>query len=224
MPEGDQPAPTTAAPVATPPPAPAATAPAAPDLDGLQTVLDKAKRDGAGEELSKLLGQLGFDKIEDAQAFITTKREADTAALTEVERREKAAADRETAAQKRETDAADLINRGVIRNALQTAGVPVAALDDAEGLVKITGDITAETATEAVTALKAKPAFASLFTEPVTTVTAPSGVSGAGAPRTSPPAQNGLEAGRDLARKEREETEKKDPLRTLHVVGGQKSA
>lgn len=155
---GDGPEPTPP----TPPPAPA-PAPA-PDLTALQAAIDQAKTGGATEATTSLLKALGFDKLEDAQAWVTAKRADETAQLTEVERREREAEERERAAQAREAEAATLINRGVIRNALQAAGVDAANLDDAEGLVQIAGDVTAQSATTAIEALKAKPAFASLFT------------------------------------------------------------
>lgn len=154
----------------TPPPAPQpqlqpqpAPAPQ-PDLTALQAELDKAKNAGSTEALETALKALGFDKIEDAQTWVTAKREEETAQLTELEKREKAANDAAAAAAQREADAAKLIERGVIREALRDAGCPADNLADAEKLIDVTGDVTADSAKTAAEALKAKPAFASLFT------------------------------------------------------------
>ncbi|WP_326647516.1 hypothetical protein [Streptomyces sp. NBC_01750] len=55
--------------------------------------------------MKKLLGDLGFDSSEALTEFITTKREADQASLSEVERREQAAEDKLRAAEAREAQA-----------------------------------------------------------------------------------------------------------------------
>lgn len=210
-------------PPAPPAPGPTPPAPPAPDLPALQSALDAAQAQGNTVGTTALLKALGFEKIEDAQSWVTAKRDEEAAALTEVEKREKAAADREAAAEKKDAAAGELINRGVIREALRDAGCPAVNLDDAFKLVDITGDVTAETAKTAAEALKAKPAFASLFSAPGT-ITAPSGVTPPGGPTHPNPAGKGIEAGRELAKKQREAEQARNPLNTLHVVGAQRTA
>lgn len=192
--EGDPPTPPAAPPAALPP------APATPDLAALQAELDRARTAGTSEATSTLLKQLGFDKLEDAAEFVQAKREADTAQLSEVEKREKAAADALAAAQAREGDAKRLIERGIVRNALQTAGVAVENLDDVEGSVRIEGEITAETAKAAVDAMKAKPVFVSYFTAAATPAPPPSGHTPGTPPPAGQPSTTLLQKGADIAR------------------------
>ncbi|WP_405613367.1 hypothetical protein [Streptomyces sp. NBC_00076] len=59
--------------------------------DDLSRLLAREKTQGGRAAVKKLLGDLGFDDSEALAEFITTKRDADQAALTEVERREQAA-------------------------------------------------------------------------------------------------------------------------------------
>ncbi|WP_432000184.1 hypothetical protein [Streptomyces sioyaensis] len=73
---------------------------------------EKPQRDRAA--VKKLLGHLGFDNSEALTEFVTAKREADQAALTEVERHEQVAEGKLRAAEAREAEA-------VARTALRTA-------------------------------------------------------------------------------------------------------
>lgn len=63
--------------------------------DGLDRLLAREKAQGGRAAVKKLLGDLGFDTPEALGAFIIMKREADQAALSEVEHREQAAAELE---------------------------------------------------------------------------------------------------------------------------------
>ncbi|AQT71454.1 hypothetical protein B1K54_06915 [Streptomyces sp. fd1-xmd] len=63
--------------------------------DDLARLLTREKTQGGRAAVKKLLGDLGLDTPEALGAFVTTKREADQAALSEVERREQAAAELE---------------------------------------------------------------------------------------------------------------------------------
>jgi hypothetical protein len=187
-------------------PAPQPTPPAAPDLGALQAAIDQAKNAGSSEAQNTLLKALGFDKLEDAQTFVKTARDAHTAQLSEVERREQAAATALAAAQSAEAEAKKLIERGVVRNALQAAGVSPENLDDAEGNVHVTSDITAETAKAAVEAMKAKPVFSSFFAgqaappPPTPFGAAPSGVTAPQPPPGGQPPASLLQQGAEIAR------------------------
>lgn len=191
-----------------PPPAGAGTPPApgapggaggqgtqpAPDLNGLQRVIDDAKRTGTTEATASVLTALGFESIEAAQSWVTAKRDEENAALSEVERRERAAAEREQQAQDRESAATERERTALIRAALVEANAPRDGAADLVALVHVEGDVTDESVAAAVEKVKAK--FPQLF---ATSGTAPSTTSGA-----HPPAQqtttSGLEAGRERAR------------------------
>lgn len=143
-----------------PAPAPAAVQP---DLEGLQRLIDAEKAKGSSEATSALLSTLGFDSIDTLQTFVTSQREAAEAAKTEEQKRADAIAAREAAAVAREQAAAELIRTGVVNLALVRAGVDPANVADAAPLVTLGDDLTDAAADAAVAALKAKPAFASLF-------------------------------------------------------------
>ncbi|MEU8784768.1 hypothetical protein [Streptomyces sp. NPDC048637] len=57
----------------------------------MSRLLAREKTQGGRAAVKKLLGDLGFDNSEALTEFITAKRDADQAALTEIERREQAA-------------------------------------------------------------------------------------------------------------------------------------
>lgn len=92
-------------------PAPAVT------QDDLNRLLAREKTQGGRAAVKKLLGDLGFDTPEALGAFIATKREADQAALSEVERREQAAAELERQVRKRLTEA-EVRERAAVRRAV----------------------------------------------------------------------------------------------------------
>jgi hypothetical protein len=188
-------------PPATPPPAaPPAPPAAAPDLAGLQKVIDDAKANGQTEATATVLQALGFEKLEDAQAFVTAKREADNAQLTEVERREQAAAAREAAAAQREQAAAEKARRADIRAALLTAGAPADNVADLVDLVKVPDEADDAAITAAVETVKTKfgALFAASTTPPPATPPGPSSLPGGTPPPGTPPADP-LEAGKRRA-------------------------
>lgn len=153
-----------------------------PDLAGLQSALDAAKTEGERAALGNALKALGFDKLEDAQAWVKNKREADKAKLTEVERREQAAEERERQAQARETAAAAKALRADISAALIEAGAPRTGVADLVDLVKVDAGADEAAIKAAVEAKKTQ--FPALFTE------------AAAAP---PPAPGGLPGGKPPA-------------------------
>ncbi|MFF7190431.1 hypothetical protein ACFZAR_35630 [Streptomyces sp. NPDC008222] len=81
------------------PPAPAV------DQEALNRLLAREKQQGGRAAVRDLVEQLGFTKAEDLTAFVQQPRDAQTAALSELERREQAATDATTAAAAREAQA-----------------------------------------------------------------------------------------------------------------------
>lgn len=73
--------------------------------EDLSRLLARERAQGGRAAVKKLLGDLGFDNSEALTKFVTTKREADQASLSEVERREQAAEDKLRAAEAREARA-----------------------------------------------------------------------------------------------------------------------
>src|SRR4051794_3029800 len=66
--------------------------------DRLGKLLTREKAQGERAAIKRLLSGLGFDTPKALTEFVTMQREAEQAALSEVERREQAAADREAQA------------------------------------------------------------------------------------------------------------------------------
>ncbi|MCZ4098278.1 hypothetical protein [Streptomyces sp. H39-C1] len=99
--------------------------------EDLSRLLAREKTQGGRAALKKLLGDLGFDNSEALTEFITTKRDADQAALTEIERREQAAEEMLRAAEARETQAAARERAAIRRAALAGLGAAGDDLGDA---------------------------------------------------------------------------------------------
>ncbi|MFE2842548.1 hypothetical protein ACFXKS_03135 [Streptomyces scopuliridis] len=99
--------------------------------EDLSRLLAREKTQGGRAAVKKLLGDLGFDNSEALADFITTKRDADQAALTEVERREQAAEDKLRAAEAREAQAAARERAAIRRAALAGLGAAGDDLSDA---------------------------------------------------------------------------------------------
>lgn len=184
-----------------PPPDPANPPPAAPDLNGLQAALDAAKTEGEKAALQTAVKALGFDKLEDAQTWVTDKRNAELAAMDEVQRREKVAEDREKAAAEREAAAAVKAQRADIRAALLDAGAPKELVGDLVDIIKVPAEADEAAIKAAVDAKKAAaPAFfaASTTPPPPPGTPAPSGLPGGTPPPGTPPGDP-LEAGKQRA-------------------------
>jgi hypothetical protein len=103
--------------------------------EDLSRLLAREKTQGGRAAVKKLLGDLGFDNSEALTAFVTTKRDADQAALTEVERREQAAEEKLRTAEAREAQALARERAAIRRAALGGLGATGDDLDDAVLLV-----------------------------------------------------------------------------------------
>ncbi|KPI22969.1 hypothetical protein OV320_1017 [Actinobacteria bacterium OV320] len=103
--------------------------------EDLSRLLAREKTQGGRAAVKKLLGDLGFDNSEALSEFITTKRDAEQAALTEIERREQAAEEKLKAAEAREAQAAARERAAVRRAALAGLGSAGGDLSDAVLLI-----------------------------------------------------------------------------------------
>ncbi|MEU7516806.1 hypothetical protein AB0B13_33035 [Streptomyces sp. NPDC042898] len=80
--------------------------------DDLSRLLAREKTQGGRAAVKKLLDGLGFADTEKLTEFVTATRDAERAALSEVERREQAAEDKLHAAEAREAQAEPSRNNG----------------------------------------------------------------------------------------------------------------
>ncbi|MDQ0601975.1 hypothetical protein QF037_006320 [Streptomyces canus] len=103
--------------------------------EDLSRLLAREKTQGGRAAVKKLLGDLGFDDSEALTEFVTTKRDADQAALTEVERREQAAEEKLRIAEAREAQALARESAAIRRAALAGLGATGDDLDDAALLI-----------------------------------------------------------------------------------------
>ncbi|WP_405889510.1 hypothetical protein OG427_02960 [Streptomyces sp. NBC_00133] len=103
--------------------------------EDLSRLLAREKTQGGRAAVKKLLGDLGFDNSEALTEFITTKRDAEQAALTEVERREQAAEEKLRSAETREAQALARERAAIRRAALGGLGAAGDDLDDAVLLI-----------------------------------------------------------------------------------------
>ncbi|MFI1100274.1 hypothetical protein [Streptomyces melanogenes] len=103
--------------------------------EDLARLLAREKTQGGRAAVKKLLGELGFDNSEALTEFITAKRDADQAALTELERREAAAEEKLRTAAARETQAVSRERAAIRRAALAGLGAAGQDLDDAVLLI-----------------------------------------------------------------------------------------
>lgn len=169
-----------------------------PDLAGLETALNAAKTEAQQQAQADMLKALGFDKRDDAIAWVKAKREEETAGLSELERRERTVAEREAAAALTEANANRIARDARVRAALVTAGAPGEHVGDLAKIVAVPdGEVTDEQLTAAVEATKTK--FPALFTGPAAPP-APSG-NPAGSPPAPRPNQGGVDPARERARR-----------------------
>ncbi|WP_063734373.1 hypothetical protein [Streptomyces sp. RTd22] len=103
--------------------------------EDLSRLLAREKTQGGRAAVKKLLGELGFDNSEALTEFITTKRDAEQAALTELQRREQAADEKLRSAEAREVQAAAKERVAIRRAAL--AGLGAAGDDLADAVLLI---------------------------------------------------------------------------------------
>ncbi len=100
-------------------------------------MLTREKAQGERAAVKRLLAALGFDSPKALTEFVTEQREAEQAALSEVERREQAAQERELQAARREELAAERERAALRRGALVALGAEGDDLVDAERLLAV---------------------------------------------------------------------------------------
>lgn len=105
--------------------------------DRLGKMLTREKAQGERAAIKRLLSTLGFDSPKSLTEFVTAQREAEQAALSEVERREQAATERELQAARREELAAERERAALRRAALVALGAEGDDLVDAERLLAV---------------------------------------------------------------------------------------
>jgi hypothetical protein len=146
--------------------------------DQVSALLAREKQQGGRTAVKELLEQTGFADATALAAFIQDKRDADKAALSELERREKAAADKEEEASRAVASAVARERAALRRAALVALGATGDDLMDAEQLLTAPDDADDQVLVEAAKALAVR--RPELF----------------GAPRESaPPAPGGSPAG-----------------------------
>ncbi|MBX7551559.1 hypothetical protein K1Y78_26840 [Streptomyces sp. tea 10] len=172
--------------------------------DDLSRLLAREKTQGGRAAVKKLLGDLGFDTSEALTEFITTKRDADQAAMTEVERREQAVGEKLRAAEAREAQAAAKERAAIRRAALAGLGAAGDDLADAVLLIDraLDGQLDADEAAVAAAAEQLKERRPELFGQArEATPPAPGG-----SPAGGPPSRGGVPpkpgaAGLEMARR-----------------------
>jgi hypothetical protein len=169
--------------------------------DRLGKMLTKEKAQGERAAIKRLLTTLGFDTPKALSEFVSAQREAEQAALSEVERREQAAAERELQAARREELAAERERAALRRASLVALGAEGDDLVDAERLLAVDDEDADETQVQAAAeALRSR--RPELFGEVRSAVpTAPAGApAGRGPTRTTPVSKPGA-AGLEMARR-----------------------
>ncbi|MGW6886726.1 hypothetical protein [Streptomyces chartreusis] len=172
--------------------------------DDLSRLLAREKTQGGRAAVKKLLGELGFENSEALTEFVTVKREADQAALTEVERREQAAEEKLRAAEAREAQALARERVAIRRAALAGLGAAGDDLDDAVLLIDraLDGQPDADEETVIAAAEQLKERRPELFGQARETAPPAPG----GSPAGGPPTRGGVPpkpgaAGLDMARR-----------------------
>jgi hypothetical protein len=170
--------------------------------DRLGKMLTREKAQGERAAVKRLLAALGFDSPKALTEFVTTQREAEQAALSEVERREQAAQERELQAARREELAAERERAALRRGALVALGAEGEDLVDAERLLAVDDEDADEAQIQsAAEALRARrpELFGETRTPPVPA--APAGApAGRGPTRTAPVSKPGA-AGLEMAKR-----------------------
>lgn len=172
--------------------------------DDLSRLLAREKTQGGRAAVKKLLDGLGFADTEKLTEFVTATRDAERAALSEVERREQAAQDKLHAAEAREAQAVARERAAIRRAVLAGLGAAGEDLDDAVLLIDRALDGQDDADEETVTAAAEQLAERrpELFgTGRVTVPPAPGGSPAGGPPpRGATPPKPGA-AGLDMARR-----------------------
>ncbi|MER8002125.1 hypothetical protein [Streptomyces sp. NPDC095613] len=169
--------------------------------DRLGKMLTREKAQGERAAVRRLLSTLGFETPKALSEFVTERREAEQAALSEVERREQAAAERELQAARREELAAERERAALRRAALVALGAAGDDLADAERLLA-TDDEEADEAQIAAAAEALRARRPELFGEVRNRVpAAPAGAPAGGLPSRSAPVRRPGSAGLEMARR-----------------------
>ncbi|MFE7115648.1 hypothetical protein ACFU99_09525 [Streptomyces sp. NPDC057654] len=169
--------------------------------DRLGKMLTREKAQGERAAVKRLLATLGFESPKELSEFVSVQREAEQAALSEVERREQAAQERELQAARREELAGERERAALRRAALVALGSHGEDLVDAERLLAVddedAGEAQFQSAAEALRARRPE-----LFGQVRTPVAAaPAGApAGRGPTRTAPVVKAGA-AGLEMARR-----------------------
>ncbi|MFF3406712.1 hypothetical protein ACFYW8_10930 [Streptomyces sp. NPDC002742] len=169
------------------------------DQDALNRLLAREKQQGERAAIRKLVEQLGFAKTDDLTTFVQQQRDAQAAQLSEIERREQAAAEASAAAAAREAQAIVRERAAVRRSVLVALGATGDDLKDAERLLVVEDDAGEDTIAEAAEALKVRRPELFAVTAP-----APPAAPG-GSPAGGPPPRGGTmpkpgQHGADMAR------------------------
>ncbi|RYJ28807.1 hypothetical protein CU044_2568 [Streptomyces sp. L-9-10] len=169
--------------------------------DRLGKMLTREKAQGERAAIKRLLSTLGFDNPKALTEFVSSQREAEQAALSEVERREQVAQERELQAARREELAAERERAALRRAALVALGAEGDELVDAERLLAVDDEDADEAQIQsAAESLRAR--RPELFGEVRTPVpSAPAGApAGRGPTRTAPVSKPGS-AGLEMAKR-----------------------
>ncbi|MFF4051963.1 hypothetical protein ACFYZ5_35505 [Streptomyces chartreusis] len=169
--------------------------------DRLGRMLTREKAQGERAAIKRLLVSLGFDTPKALTEFVSAQRDAEQAALSEVDRREQAAQERELQAVRREELAAERERAALRRAALVALGAEGDDLLDAERLLAVEDEDADEAQIQsAAEALRTR--RPELFGEVRTPVpSAPAGApAGRGPTRTTPVSRPGA-AGLEMARR-----------------------
>ncbi|MGW7572402.1 hypothetical protein [Streptomyces sp. NPDC054765] len=169
--------------------------------DRLGKMLTREKAQGERAAIKRLLSTLGFDTPKALTEFVTAQREAEQAALSEVERREQQAAERELQAARREELAAERERAALRRAALVSLGAEGNDLVDAERLLAVDDEDAEEPQIQAAAeALRAR--RPELFGEVRKQVpAAPAGAPAGRGPTRTAPVQRAGAAGLEMARR-----------------------
>jgi hypothetical protein len=137
-------------------PDPAGPPPPALDQETLNRLLAREKQQGERAAVRRLVEQLGFTRAEDLTAFVQQQRDAQTAAMSELERREQAVAEATAAAAQREAQALARERTAARRAVLVGLGATGDDLADAERLLVVDDDAGEDAIAEAALALKTR--------------------------------------------------------------------
>ncbi|WP_164835839.1 hypothetical protein [Actinacidiphila soli] len=182
-----------------PPAPPAAPAGQPMDQETLSRLLAREKQQGERAAVRRLVEQLGFAKTDDLSSFVQSQRDAQNAALSDLERREQAAAEAQTVAEQREALAVARERAAVRRAVLVGLGASGDDLRDAERLLAVDDDADEQAVADAAAALKTR--RPELFGAAQVPPAAPGGSPAGGPPQRGGNVPKRGAAGAEMARK-----------------------